>query len=1245
LKENHCSNDKLRNRKIWGVFNMNVIKNLKLFIILMHTLFFLGCASFKTQYGNANLKTTLPNTNIAHTFFLIGDAGNSPMGTSTKALQRFKTTLENADENSTALFLGDNIYPKGMPDKSEKGRPFAEHQLNVQTAAAENFKGRSIFIPGNHDWYHGLDGLERQENYVNNILGKNSFLPKHGCPIERERISEDVELIIIDSEWYLTNWDKHPTMNDDCDIKTREIFWDEFESYIKKTRGKTTIVALHHPLFSYGPHSGNFSFKDHLTPFPILGTLKNILRKTTGVAPVDTQFKRYNEFRKRIMTIAQESERIIFVSGHEHSLQYGIQNNLPQIISGSGSKSTATKLDHGAQFTSSNKGFAKLIIYNDGASAVEFIDANTGAVIFNTLIHSPKTIFQDTFKKPQDITQSSIYSFEETQKSGFYKWLWGKRYRDTYSTKISAKSVLLDTLMGGMTVVRKGGGTQSNSLRLADSTGKEYVMRGLRKNALNYIQSVGFKEQYVKDQLDETLTENLVLDVFTGSHPFAPFVIDDLSKSLDILHTTPRLYYVPKQKTFNQYTDTFGDQLYMIEEHPGDNHGELKNFAFSDKLIGTDKMLRKLRSDEDFIIDQKAYIRARLFDMLIGDWDRHADQWRWATTKMNGKTIYQPVPRDRDQAFSKMGDGTLFAIGRVLIPTAKMLQSYDGDLKNEKWFNMEPYPLDVTLTSESDISVWESQAQYIQTHLNDSIIDAAFLDFPKELQNNTINTIKQHLKSRREKLLDIAKNYYKIVSNTTVVLGTDKDDWFDIERLSNGKTKIIGYRIKKGKKADIIFERTFTDSETKNIWLYALDDKDVIQVFGTGNASIKIYLVGGQNNDTYNIENGKNIFVYDYKSKNNTFKTNQRRIKLTDDYDINTFNVNKPKYNALASTPIIGYNPDDGIKLGLHGIYTVNGFKRNPFSQQHSIYGAYYFATNGFDLNYKGEFAQIFSNLNLGIEATLTSPNYSVNFFGFGNQTNNPNYENDNIYNLSYNRVKLSTLKIAPSLIKRGDLGSLTSLKLSFETIEVEQSRNRFINSYYNSHLIENRNSFLGIEFSYEYKNKDYKAFPTLGMAFDITAGYKTNIDNSRDFGYIVPSFGMDYKLSSNGRLVFATKLKAHLTLGDDFEFYQAASLGASDGLRGYRNQRFTGKNAYYQLSDIRYLFGKMRTSILPVNFALYGGFDYGRVWVADESSTQWHNSYGGGLMIIGAETITANLSLFKGKENPRFAFGLGLSF
>jgi hypothetical protein len=1219
----------------------------KFALVLIAIIFLLfSCATHKPQYKNDFREVSISDKELVHSFYLIGDAGYSPNGSSSKTLELLKKDLQFAPQNSTTIFLGDNIYPKGLPSKNDKKRKEAEHNIQVQIDAVENYKGKTIFIPGNHDWYsNGLKGLKRQEDFIDDALGKNSFLPENGCPIEHKSISDSVELIIIDSKWYLTNWDNHPTINDECDIKTREAFFDEYESKIKKARGKTTIVAMHHPMFTNGPHGGQYSLKDHMKPIPILGTAKNVLRKSTGASPEDIQNKRYNEFRKRIITISQENDKVIFVSGHEHSLQHIEKDNLVQIISGSGSKKTATRNVGGGLFSYGQYGYSRLDVFNDGSSQVRFFTVDNNQAIYEKEVFSKQKeedkIYSTSF--PSTI-KASIYTVAEVDKSSFYKFLWGERYATAYSTIIEANTVSLDTLFGGLTPIRKGGGTQSNSLRLRDSNGKEYVMRGLRKNALNFIQALAFKDQYVEGQFDDTAAEELLFHVFAGSYPYAPLVTATLSDAINVLHTNPELYYVPRQKAIGPYNDTFGDELYMIEEHAGDNHGDKASFGYSDELISTTDMFLEIHSDEDVAIDEAAYIRARILDMLLGDWDRHQDQWRWAKTKKDNKTVYIPMPRDRDQVFSNMSDGLLLGIGTKLIPAARKLKGYQGDLKNPKWFNVSPYPLDMAVIDHSDKSVWDEQVKIITTNLTDEVIDEAFLFVPKELQNETLEGIKNTLKVRLTNLQKITDKYYYCVSKYAVIKGTDKDDWFEIERQEDGNTKVTAYRIKNGKKADVFHERVYNKKITKEIWIYALDDDDVMHVIGDGNNPIRLRLIGGQNNDIYNIEDGRKVKAYDYKSKENTFKTKKGSLKLIDDYETNVYDYKKLKNNANQFLPIIGFNPDDGVKLGFSNTYTAYGFERNPFSSQHNVSTSYYFSTNGFDLKYSGEFANVIGRLNVGVLAQFTSPNYSVNFFGFGNETINPNV-NEQDESLDYNRVKLSTFKLAPSIIKKGELGSEFKLEFSYESIEVEETQDRFINVFYNSNNIENTNNFIGTELSYKFLNRDNSAYPTTGVQSDFRIGYKTNIDNSADFGYFIPSLSFDNNITADGKLVFATKLKGHITFGNEYEFYQAASIGANDGLRGYRNQRFTGKHAYYQLTDVRYTFKKMKTGILPINLGIYGGFDYGRVWLSNDKSEVWHNSYGGGLLIIAAEYFTANISVFNSADSARFAFALGLKF
>jgi len=1219
----------------------------KIIVVLIFISFLSSCATYEAQYSeNVSSEIFPKEKQIEHSFYLIGDGGNSPIATKTRALKEFKSQLENASKNSTALFLGDNIYPSGMPNKGHKQRDFAEHQLNIQTDATKNFKGDVIFIPGNHDWYsNGLKGLKRQENYIEDILGKNTFLPENGCPIEKIDLSDNVVLIVIDSEWYLTNWDKHPTINDDCEIKTRGLFFDEYESLIKKSRGKTTIVALHHPMFTNGSHGGQYSFKSHMTPLPVLGTLKNLIRKTGGVITVDDQNKKYREFKKRLVTLSQENQKVIFVSGHDHNLQYLVEENLPQIISGSGSKTNPSRNIGSGKFSYATQGFARLDVFKDGSSYVRFYQAKTNNIVFETQVLKPNSYEFLTAYSKDFLTEkkASIYTKEETTKTKAFKRLWGERYRVYFSTDVTVPTVNLDTLFGGLRPMKKGGGHQSKSLRLEDKEGREYVMRALRKNALQYLQAVAFKDKYIKGQFDNTAAENLLLDVFTGSHPYAPFTIGRLSKAVGVMHTNPKLYYIPKQEILGSFNSEFGDELYMIEERAADGHGDKESFGFSNELISTHDMLRELREDEDNLVDEASYIRARLFDMLIGDWDRHEDQWRWAKFKEGNKTVYRPMPRDRDQAFSKMADGSLLGFATKVVPALRLMQSYNEELKSPKWFNLEPYPLDVAIINQSSRKDWDTQVKHIVENLTDKVIDEAFTNFPKEVNDETIQEIKRKLVGRRTNLQKISNAYYNQVNKYAVIKGTDKDDHFDIKRYED-LTEIMAYRIQREEKGEVFFNRTYSHLDTKEIWIYGLDDEDVFKVSGKGNNLIKIRLIGGQNKDTYDIENGNKIKIYDYKSKDNKFITNKGIKKLTDDYETNVYNYKKPTYNSNQLIPSLGSNPDDGFKVGFANTFTANGFERNPFTSQHIISAAYYFATKGFDIAYSGEFANVIGSSNLTMDAKFTSPNYAINFFGYGNETLNLNSENDDVFDLDYNRVKLRTIQIAPALQWHGELGSKVKLGLSYESIEVEETEGRFINTIIGDN-VDVYNNFVGAEMSYGFENRDNKAFPTLGMETNIKVGYKTNIDDSNGFGYIIPSIAFDYKLDSGGQLVLATKVSGHFNLGDDFEFYQAANLGANNGLRGYRNERFSGKSAYLQSTDLRLNLRKLKTGLLPFNVGVYGGLDYGRVWVDNEDSDKWNNSIGGGLFFNGADMIVGNISAFSSNDGLRLAFKIGFGF
>ena len=180
-------------------------------------------------------------------------------------------------------------------------------------------------------------------------------------------------------------------------------------------------------------------------------------------------------------------------------------------------------------------------------------------------------------------------------------------------------------------------------------------MRAVKKSAVQFLQTVAFKDTYIQDDFKETLTEDFIQDFYTSSHPYAAFVIGDLSDAIDLYHTNPMLFYMPKHKALGKYNEEFGDELYIMEERPDDGFLDVASFGKPNAIESTSDVLENLRKDEKYQIDEPAFIKARLFDMLVGDWDRHQDQWRWSRFDISDdKKIYKPIPRDRDQVFSNL---------------------------------------------------------------------------------------------------------------------------------------------------------------------------------------------------------------------------------------------------------------------------------------------------------------------------------------------------------------------------------------------------------------------------------------------------------------------------------------------------------------------------------------------------------------------------------------------------------------
>ncbi|MDB4286217.1 hypothetical protein N9933_02840 [bacterium] len=1212
-----------------------------------------GCATYKTQYVKDTMITQGSDKEVSTTLFLAGGLGNNP---DELLLDQLSMELQQEDESTILLLTGDNITQQSKGKNNIGG-------IQNLTNLIQNYKGKTFFIPGDYEWgeYKNdpLGDIERL--FANNPNPHNEILSKRGCPLEQITLTDDLDLILIDSKWYLQNWDNRKNININCrDIKTRINFVEELGGMIRDARGKNLILAMHHPIFSNGEHAGNKGITAHMTPVPIVGSLAIGLEQLTGLNTKSMNSRRYRSLMVQVSSIAHRFDRVTVVSSHEKSLQLLRSKKVNQLISGAIGKTTRTKkgygaistmggkLDYNGVFTSGQQGYAKLVYYTDGSSQVFFHakdQANNPSVFEVEKAFPNKIPYELTSEVREPITVTSILNPEVTKKGKVHTTLWGKNNRSIYAIPITANNGLLDTLYGGLSVKKEGGGRQSNNLRLIDKEGKEYAMRGLKKVALKFMQFRIKGVAYDPESYENTAIVKFVNDFFTNSHPYMQLIIPEMTAAVGINHADPRLFYIPEQKSLGHLNSRYGNSLYFIEQRPSKKQKlydgfnrirEYKDYPITD-FKSTTNMLKKLRSNKKYSIDQKAYIRARIFDMLIGDWDRHQDNWRWAEySQEDGKKVFVPIPRDRDGAFCSY-KGLGIDVAKMFVPDARFWQTYGKKIKSIKWLNGSAFGLDNALLREFDLSVWENEARAIKAGITDEVLERAFDRLPLEIRERTREFYKPLILKRLDNLENYSVAYAKLQAKTVVLHATDKDDKIRITRKEDGTTLIQMFEKKEHKTGVPFFHKVYAPEYVNEIWIYGLNNNDLFEVKGSGKAKIMLRLIGGDGGENFIVDNRKKLKVYDYKHESNSFEgSTSPKSQFSEKYKVNTFHHEHFLKSHNAVFPSVGFGNDKGLFVGFSDIYTRNGFNGNPYRQQHTFLTNYYVDLSAVELSLQSDFASVLPDVNLDVDVYFTSQGYARNFYGFGNNTINQM----DLLSVQYHQVETRQVSLFPGLRYK-----IFKLGPEFESFQVAKNVSRIGTKDNLNPAVFESQEYLGAKLAFTYKNVNNPGYPTKGFYCDFSGGWKINIeDNDNNFGYVDASIGIDQKLVRSENLVLSTKIAGRTNIGDNYYFYHGVGLGQNRGLRGFRNNRFTGKHAFSHSSDLKIRLLQMSTNFLPVTLGLYGGFDYGRVWLNNDNSSTWHHGQGGGIWIGAMNALTLKLGYFTSKDGPVLDIKLGFA-
>jgi Omp85 superfamily domain len=802
------------------------------------------------------------------------------------------------------------------------------------------------------------------------------------------------------------------------------------------------------------------------------------------------------------------------------------------------------------------------------------------------------------------ITQDSVVvkvhpAFDKAGK--FHRFLFGENYRKEWAIDTKLPVFRISELHGGLTPERLGGGFQTTSLRLIDPSGKEWVLRSVEKDPVKLLPA----------ELKQTFARDWLIDAMSAQHPYSALIVPPLAEAAGIPHTVPTIGVVSPDKNLGEFNEIFAGKVCLLEEREPTGGSE-----------STLKTMTDLYNDNDYSVDGKGFLKARCLDVLIGDWDRHDDNWRFTLETNNKNRIYTAVPRDRDQVMY-INQGLIpWTVSRSWI--VPYLQGFGGqirDIRLSLYISdfMDRYP-----SVHLGYAEWMKVVNDFVAAETDDVLEAGLKRLPQSAYKLRHDTLLKELKQRRNSLPAAMSFYYRYVNRIIDLHVSNKDEQIIIkDTADNVLTVAINKMSKKGNVKEAIFNGTFDPQITKEIRFYMGAGNDQV-ILNNNSSPIKLRFIDSLDRKDYNIIKSVNkVQIYDKSRQNLSFigDSSRSRLHLSKDsantsfLPINLFNVWMP----LADAQI---NKDDGFLFGLGFRYIGrDGFRAKPYSEIQELLITHSFATKAFDIKYKGEWIQAVGNADILLQANVRAPNNTINFFGLGNESL---FVKTGDY-VKYYRTRFNTYLLDPALRWRSTDGLSFSVGPSFQYYHFNPQDNvgRFINNTslihsYDSLTVAKDKMHAGVTAIFINDRRNNKLLPTDGSYINLKVQSDAGLNGySKRYTQITGEASF-YVHFADTVITISERVGGGATFGNA-AFYQSLFLGGQGNLLGYRQYRFAGQEMLFNNVEARIKLLTVASYVLPGELGLTGFFDTGRVWVDGENSDKWHTGTGGGIYFMPA--------------------------
>ena len=813
------------------------------------------------------------------------------------------------------------------------------------------------------------------------------------------------------------------------------------------------------------------------------------------------------------------------------------------------------------------------------------------------------------------------------QKGGLFTSMMGQGYRRLWTTPIRVPVADLGSLGGGgLTPMRLGGGSTTQTLHLRGLDGRRYVLRSVDKSP-----------QTLAEEFQDTPVEATIQDQMSSFHPSGAVVVARLLEAVGVLHPEPRLVVIPDDPRLAEFRSQFAGMLALFEERPDDLPDGQAGFAGSRRIIQTDDLWEELEEDPRNRVALRELLKSRLVDLLVGDRDRSVNNHLWARfPDTDGGYVWRPIPRDRDQAFVQF-DGFLKGLARFYEPR---LVRFGSDYPDIKALTRNAWDIDRNLLVGLDRATWNATVQEVTAAITDGVLAEAVSRMPPEHYALVGPALEAKLQARRDELPMAARHFYDIIFRYADIHGTDTDEVAMIERVDGGDVRIAIHPRGPSSEPEGSphFERTFSPDETREVRLYMHGGGDLIRVESSTDLPITIRAVGGGGRDELiNSTGSRGVVLYDAGDGTVTRGGGTKRVRRPAPRPFAWFEGSRQLDWGTESEPAmrLSFDEDRGLVVGIGIQQDRHGFLRYPYSSRLQLRAAWAFGRSQPLLDYRHHFLGLFTNGGLKLRARFSGMEV-LDFYGLGNETTKtpPSsfFEVDQKQlllkaALSFGDGERRELSIGP-VLKR------TSSDTTGTATFVADTRPYGAGTF----------AQLGLQASLELDGRDRRTAPTRGYHLSGGASYyPAAIDLESSFAEVHGEVAA-FLSPGGGNPTLALRVGGKHIWGT-FPYYEAAFIGGSDNVRGLRAQRFAGDASVYGSAELR-VFVTRIFLIFPADFGVLGLSDLGRVYAKGQSSSKWYTSRGAGIWLATVTRSGAvHLAIAESEERTALYVGLGFAF